>query len=224
MDRLSLGQLLWTTKRPHIPQIITDTNKNTIFIPIRKNQCRGWVQQKIFWYVGSKQHNRQKWAASVQLALSFSAHQKLRLHFPRGAATVEVDNGNGRSFSKRLAATCKANSAKWIPPSRQRPGLFLLQFFFYSFCIAPSAETEFKHNMENESKYLPELLAEKDSLDTSFTHAMKLLSAGKMSVWTSSTRGFAFGGQCFFVGRVNKARHGWIVCAWIGPGVHTLAR
>ncbi|KAI4883648.1 hypothetical protein NFI96_015506 [Prochilodus magdalenae] len=31
--------------------------------------------------------------------------------------------------------------------------------------------------MENESKYLPELLAEKDSLDSSFTHAMKLLSA-----------------------------------------------
>ena len=48
--------------------------------------------------------------------------------------------------------------------------------------------------MENESKYLPELLAEKDSLDTSFTHAMKLLSAGKMSVWTSSTKEFAFGG------------------------------
>lgn len=31
--------------------------------------------------------------------------------------------------------------------------------------------------MENESKYLPELLAEKDSLDSSFTHSMKLLSA-----------------------------------------------
>ncbi|KAJ8334696.1 hypothetical protein SKAU_G00403350 [Synaphobranchus kaupii] len=31
--------------------------------------------------------------------------------------------------------------------------------------------------MENESKYLPELLAEKDSLDSSFTHAMKLVSA-----------------------------------------------
>lgn len=31
--------------------------------------------------------------------------------------------------------------------------------------------------MESESKYLPELLAEKDSLDSSFTHAMKLLSA-----------------------------------------------
>ncbi|XP_071376483.1 LOW QUALITY PROTEIN: KH domain-containing, RNA-binding, signal transduction-associated protein 1-like [Centroberyx affinis] len=31
--------------------------------------------------------------------------------------------------------------------------------------------------MENDGKYLPELLAEKDSLDSSFTHAMKLLSA-----------------------------------------------
>lgn len=33
--------------------------------------------------------------------------------------------------------------------------------------------------MENDGKYLPELLAEKDSLDASFTHAMKLLNAGK---------------------------------------------
>ncbi|XP_048860735.1 KH domain-containing, RNA-binding, signal transduction-associated protein 1-like isoform X2 [Brienomyrus brachyistius] len=31
--------------------------------------------------------------------------------------------------------------------------------------------------MENESKYLPELLAEKDSLDASFTHATNLISA-----------------------------------------------
>ncbi|KAG7260709.1 hypothetical protein CRUP_007397 [Coryphaenoides rupestris] len=31
--------------------------------------------------------------------------------------------------------------------------------------------------MENDGKYLPELLAEKDSLDASFTHAMKLLNA-----------------------------------------------
>lgn len=34
--------------------------------------------------------------------------------------------------------------------------------------------------MENDGKYLPELLAEKDSLDSSFTHAMKLLNAGKV--------------------------------------------
>ncbi|XP_063040654.1 KH domain-containing, RNA-binding, signal transduction-associated protein 1a isoform X1 [Engraulis encrasicolus] len=33
-----------------------------------------------------------------------------------------------------------------------------------------------KPKMEDESKYLPELLAEKDSLDSSFTHAMKLLN------------------------------------------------
>ncbi len=32
-----------------------------------------------------------------------------------------------------------------------------------------------------DTKYLPELLAEKDSLDSSFTHAMKLISAGN---WT----------------------------------------
>lgn len=38
-----------------------------------------------------------------------------------------------------------------------------------------------KGKMENESKYLPELLAEKDSLDSSFTHAMKLISAGNIS-------------------------------------------
>ncbi|XP_062385341.1 KH domain-containing, RNA-binding, signal transduction-associated protein 1b [Sardina pilchardus] len=31
--------------------------------------------------------------------------------------------------------------------------------------------------MENDNKYLPQLLAERDSLDASFTHAMKLLSA-----------------------------------------------
>lgn len=36
-----------------------------------------------------------------------------------------------------------------------------------------------KPKMEDESKYLPELLAEKDSLDASFTHAMKLLNEGK---------------------------------------------
>ena len=31
-----------------------------------------------------------------------------------------------------------------------------------------------------DTKYLPELLAEKDSLDSSFTHAMKLISAGNV--------------------------------------------
>lgn len=33
--------------------------------------------------------------------------------------------------------------------------------------------------MESETKYLPELMAEKDSLDPSFTHAMSLLSSGE---------------------------------------------
>lgn len=41
--------------------------------------------------------------------------------------------------------------------------------------------------MENDDKYLPELLAEKDSLDPSFTHAMKLLNAGEVFFFSSSS-------------------------------------
>lgn len=44
--------------------------------------------------------------------------------------------------------------------------------------VKPRAE---KNKMED-TKYLPELLAEKDSLDSSFTHAMKLISAGKVNM------------------------------------------
>lgn len=39
-----------------------------------------------------------------------------------------------------------------------------------------------------DTKYLPELLAEKDSLDSSFTHAMKLISAGKREFGGLSAR------------------------------------
>lgn len=39
-----------------------------------------------------------------------------------------------------------------------------------------------------DSKYLPELLAEKDSLDSSFTHATKLISAGKVNMFTGVQR------------------------------------
>lgn len=38
-----------------------------------------------------------------------------------------------------------------------------------------------KKGKMDDSKYLPELLAEKDSLDSSFTHAMKLISAGNVT-------------------------------------------
>lgn len=48
--------------------------------------------------------------------------------------------------------------------------------------------------MENGDKYLPELLAEKDSLDSSFTHAMKLLNAGKVD------SSFNAGRECEVVG------------------------
>ncbi|XP_028294041.1 KH domain-containing, RNA-binding, signal transduction-associated protein 1a [Gouania willdenowi] len=42
--------------------------------------------------------------------------------------------------------------------------------------IAEAEPAQWKNKMED-TKYLPELLAEKDSLDSSFTHAMKLISA-----------------------------------------------
>ncbi|CAJ1073839.1 KH domain-containing%2C RNA-binding, signal transduction-associated protein 1a [Xyrichtys novacula] len=42
--------------------------------------------------------------------------------------------------------------------------------------VLESSPAQKKTNMED-TKYLPELLAEKDSLDSSFTHAMKLISA-----------------------------------------------
>uniref|UniRef100_A0A3Q3GSJ0 KH domain-containing, RNA-binding, signal transduction-associated protein 1 n=1 Tax=Labrus bergylta TaxID=56723 RepID=A0A3Q3GSJ0_9LABR len=42
--------------------------------------------------------------------------------------------------------------------------------------VIESSPAHQKSNMED-TKYLPELLAEKDSLDSSFTHAMKLISA-----------------------------------------------
>lgn len=44
-----------------------------------------------------------------------------------------------------------------------------------------SSPAQKKIKMED-TKYLPELLAEKDSLDSSFTHAMKLISAGNVLV------------------------------------------
>lgn len=82
--------------------------------------------------------------------------------------------------------------------------------------------------MENqEGKYLPELLAEKDSLDVSFTHAMKLLSAGKKNKchWQNFPVSFVqkdvYFMDCvkFFVVVVVVAMYvlkrthlGWIVC------------
>ncbi|XP_053700362.1 KH domain-containing, RNA-binding, signal transduction-associated protein 1-like [Synchiropus splendidus] len=43
--------------------------------------------------------------------------------------------------------------------------------------IDPESDVAQKNGKMEDTKYLPELLAEKDSLDSSFTHAMKLISA-----------------------------------------------
>lgn len=60
--------------------------------------------------------------------------------------------------------------------------------------LPPSATASVK--MEPENKYLPELMAEKDSLDPSFTHAMQLLTAGKRA-------------SPVLLGRPAAREHGW---------------
>lgn len=60
--------------------------------------------------------------------------------------------------------------------------------------LPPSATASVK--MEPENKYLPELMAEKDSLDPSFTHAMQLLTAGKRA-------------SLVLRGRPATREHGW---------------
>lgn len=60
--------------------------------------------------------------------------------------------------------------------------------------LPPSATASVK--MEPENKYLPELMAEKDSLDPSFTHAMQLLTAGKRA-------------SRVLLGRPATREHGW---------------
>lgn len=60
--------------------------------------------------------------------------------------------------------------------------------------LPPSATASVK--MEPENKYLPELMAEKDSLDPSFTHAMQLLTAGKQA-------------SPVLLGRRATREHGW---------------
>lgn len=60
--------------------------------------------------------------------------------------------------------------------------------------LPPSATASVK--MEPENKYLPELMAEKDSLDPSFTHAMQLLTAGKRA-------------SRVLLGRPGTREHGW---------------
>ena len=60
--------------------------------------------------------------------------------------------------------------------------------------LPPSATASVK--MEPENKYLPELMAEKDSLDPSFTHAMQLLTAGKRASGVP-------------LGRPASRGHGW---------------
>lgn len=81
--------------------------------------------------------------------------------------------------------------------------------------------------MENDDKYLPELLAEKDSLDSSFTHAMKLLNAGKVvlrgvyfrahyAVYALSWRGATYGSWTHLQTHTSTL---WAPCVGTGRGL-----
>lgn len=55
--------------------------------------------------------------------------------------------------------------------------LYLLQLHSSGLLGAPKAQDE----MESD-KYLPELMAEKDTLDPSFQHSLRLLDQGRLNV------------------------------------------
>ncbi|KAJ0003165.1 hypothetical protein NQD34_008263, partial [Periophthalmus magnuspinnatus] len=88
----------------------------------------------------------------------------------RGARAGARAGAQSRSRGRRSRSTC----AKQEPPAHT--GLtFYCGFSQPFFCFV--ATIRFKVKMENGDKYLPELQAEKDTLDTSFTHSIKLLTA-----------------------------------------------
>lgn len=84
-------------------------------------------------------------------------------------------------------------------------------FFLHVFLLHRHGTPSSKVKMENGDKYLPELLAEKDSLDSSFTHAMKLLNTGKVSLFPLARcmrhvhpqRAASSGSMCLRTGRTS---------------------
>lgn len=77
----------------------------------------------------------------------------------------------------QLSVLCCASRGKRWGEKKWICGSFTAGFYRFSIALLTLFTNSFK--MENENKYLPQLLAERDSLDSSFIHAMKLLSAGK---------------------------------------------
>lgn len=128
---------------------------------------------------------------SVWVGCSSSASQLLFSHFQLASAAEkkeptgwEAANSNG-PVSRTKTPHAKHGLQRGYAVLRSYiigllfPPRILLGLFFSTETDCPPYTSKL-NKMENDDKYLPELLAEKDSLDSSFTHAMKLLNAGKV--------------------------------------------
>lgn len=121
-------------------------------------------------------------AFQIRIAASLaSPHFCSPISSRRSAEPGQRNRGEPVRRRSRPGSTCEAAFAQ----RTRRAPLFLNRTTFpvvlgvFSTLVLLHRFPLPKLKMENDDKYLPELLAEKDSLDVSFTHAMKLLNAGK---------------------------------------------
>lgn len=104
------------------------------------------------------------------------AHPSVRLTPSRPSPLPHRSRGGGGGPRGGARASPATQPPPLLPPSNPGPDATVVGSAPTPL-LPPSATAAAK--MEPENKYLPELMAEKDSLDPSFTHAMQLLSVGK---------------------------------------------
>lgn len=104
------------------------------------------------------------------------AHPSVRQAPPRQPPLPHRSRGGGGGSRGGARASPATQPPPLLPPSATGPDA-TVGGPAPTPLLPPSATASVK--MEPENKYLPELMAEKDSLDPSFTHAMQLLTAGK---------------------------------------------
>lgn len=101
------------------------------------------------------------------------AHPSVRLTPSRPSPLPHRSRGGGGGPRGGARASPATQPPPLLPPSNPGPDATVVGSAPTPL-LPPSATAAAK--MEPENKYLPELMAEKDSLDPSFTHAMQLLS------------------------------------------------
>lgn len=102
------------------------------------------------------------------------AHPSVRLTTSRPSTLPHRSRGGGVGPRRGARASPATQPPPLLPPSIPGPDVSVV-----GSAPTPLLPRSATAAMEPENKYLPELMAEKDSLDPSFTHAMQLLSVGK---------------------------------------------